>query len=119
MPEPLIGKHGETIEMPTNADLKATFDTHAAADQIFQDAQAKTNEATSKSLSSLHRKLKEIPTKDETADIVTGVISQLLIKQGKTAFYGVLAIGALVGALLTIMGGFKVFLGILGFTRGG
>lgn len=56
---------------PTNSDLQEAFEKHAADDKLFQDAQGLVNEATAKSLASLHQRLGELATKDDIGDIKT------------------------------------------------
>lgn len=54
---------------PSNAELKESFDRHAADDKIFQDAQAAVNTETVKSLQALHKRVGELATKKDIANV--------------------------------------------------
>lgn len=100
---------------PTNADLKDLFDKHAIDDRAFQDNQDKVNEEAADSRVAIHKRLNEIPTKAETAEIVEAVIRDLLLSKGKIVYKGIIGASILIGALIVIFGGFKTVLGWLGF----
>lgn len=53
---------------PTNADLKESFDRHSADDRLFQEAQGLVNEATAKSLESLHKQVGDIAQTQATKE---------------------------------------------------
>lgn len=96
-------------EQPTNADLKHAFDTHAFEDAHFQ-------EKTKRSLELVHKKMRDMPTKDETAQIVEDVFKRLLLQNGKAIYTVTVGASVLVGALLVLFGGFKTILALVGFT---
>lgn len=54
---------------PTNAQLKQSFDEHAAQDKIFQDSQDKVNAATLKSLASIHERLGTLATTEDVQNV--------------------------------------------------
>lgn len=101
---------------PTNADLEQLFHKHAKDDSDFQKMQTEVNEAAEQSRISIHKRLNDIPTHEETAAIVETVITNLLLKKGKTVYTLILGLGALTVAIIAIFGGLKIFLGWIGFT---
>lgn len=100
---------------PTNAELKESFEAHARADHAFQTMQTEVNETAEKSRISIHKKLNELPTHEETARIVEKVIRDLLLSKGKMVYQGIIVTSILIGALVVIFGGFKTVLGWLGY----
>lgn len=95
-------------EPVTPADIKNAFEKHSQEDAAFQAI-------TNKSLASIHQKLEHVPTKEDIAQIVSEVITQLLLRNGKIAYTAIIGGSALVAALVVILGGFKTVLGWLGF----
>lgn len=100
---------------PTNADLKELFDKHAKDDFEFQQMQIETNSSAEQSRISIHKRLNDLPSHDETAKIVEDVIKKLIFKQGKFVYTGIIGASILIGALVVIFGGFKTVLAWLGF----
>lgn len=101
---------------PSNLDLKHAFEAHAGEDAKFQQEQKLVNDNVQTSLTAIHEKLKEQPTKTETADIVERVIRDLLLSNGKLGFRFVIGLSLFIGALVVIFGGLKTVLGWIGFT---
>lgn len=109
-------------DQPTNLDLQHAFEAHALDDAKFQtETKAFNGEMaafkaeTEGSLAAIHEKLAAIPTREEQAQIVTDVIRQLLLKNGRMAFNLTVGASILIGALVVILGGAKSILGWLGF----
>lgn len=94
--------------MPTNADLRKSFEIHTHEDAAFQKAiLLKHKEMT--------LRMDELPTKDEVAEIVEEVFRKILMEGGKKGYAGLLIIAGIVGALVVIGGGAKALLGWIGF----
>ncbi len=104
------------MDNPSNADLKRSFDGHAREDGIFQEAQRETNATVEKSLAAIHERLGHLPTRDEEAQIISEVLGQMFVRNGKLAFHGIVSLSVLVGAVIIIFGGLKTALAWLGFS---
>lgn len=85
--------------MPTNAELKESFDKHAESDGEFQRMQSLTNEDAAKSLQAIHDRITRIPTKDDTEQIVSDVIKKMLLNNWKFIFNMVLNISFFITAI--------------------
>lgn len=98
---------------PTNQDLKETFEKHALADQIFQDMQMTVNEEAAKSRESIHKRLGELATKEDTQQILE-LIKAVKIGSGFFSFTwnNAAKIGQFIFFILGIMALLKY--GILG-----
>ncbi len=99
------------------------FAAHMGEDKTFQDEQRKFNAdmagfraETEGSLAAIHETLKTIPDAEQTAKIVEEVITKLLLSKGKLAFNLTVGAGTLAVAVIAILGGFKAFLGWIGFS---
>lgn len=97
----------------TNAELKETFEKHAEDDRRFQEAQAIVNEEASKSRESIHKRLSELATKDDIAEMKD------LMKNIKVGFGAVRFTfnnASQIGAFLLLLFGIYVFfkIGIVG-----
>lgn len=108
---------------PTNAELKQSFDDHVKEDGRFQDEtrifngeMALFKAETEGSLSALHERLKQIPTREEGKKDIEEVFGQIIQNKGKLAFQLTLSAAALIAAIIVILGGFKTALGWIGFS---
>lgn len=78
---------------PTNAELKDSFDRHATEDHTFQTKQVKTNEEMTQSLASIHKRLNELPTKEDIPEIIASVFKFSFNNAGKITSFVILLIG--------------------------
>lgn len=78
---------------PTNAELKDSFDRHAAEDHAFQSKQIQTNDEMTQSLASIHKRLSELPTKEDIPEIIANAFKFSFNNAGKITSFVILLIG--------------------------
>lgn len=96
------------MEHPTNQDLLDSFEHHADEDAKFQLETAKIHE-------SMEKRMDTLATKEDVRDIFASELKNFFRIGGMRSKTVIITVATIIGSLVVIFGGFKSFLGWIGF----
>lgn len=98
----------------SNIDRKLGEISQWQVDHTGEDEQA--HQEMSARLDVMESNISLLPTKDDIKEVVREALLETLFKTGKTTKVVLITVATIFGSLIVISGGFKWFLGLLGFT---
>lgn len=98
----------ESHANPSNADLLDAFHKHVDEDKIFQDGTTQVHKA-------MNARMDTLATKEDVRSIFAQELRTFFKISGMNTKTFIVTAATIIGALVVIFGGFKAFLGWLGF----